>query len=296
MTKYTRDEIAKYYEILGLNPNEEGLVIDDSLRLTSIGDLYELNEFDRKLPYTSKDLSDAYSLLINMIKDGFWYNTKKRQENAYNAAHEIIDELTCFDVRNPHDSDEKSVTLGPEITKEKETSLKTTIIRGLCEAGDLIEFRLYQKNVTATEVHDKILSIIKEEKEKETAKAKAVLEKNNKIPKRGANIIYPLKYYNKVQPDEEIEEEEDEYKTPKDLMSLYYLITYSKFDIFHDAYKMFDGSRKFWLSNLKTIVRTRIISDEQEQVLGQLGIKFKQINENDDTKPTFIVYKKKQKK
>ena len=147
MPKYSKNDITTYYEILGIDPKEEGLVIADSINLNEIGDLYYLNEFDKKLSYTSEELSKVYSLLYMMIKDGFWYNTKKRRDNALVSTIEIINDLTNFDIEDINDE---------ELTNDRKNNLKAAIIKGLCSCEDIINLRFYQKNATFNSVYSKI--------------------------------------------------------------------------------------------------------------------------------------------
>ncbi len=180
MPKYKKEDIEKYYEMLGLDPNEEGLIKRDSINLLYIGDLYELNEFDKKLSYTSKDLSDSYSLLVQMIRDGFWYDTKKRREQAFEAALDVIDDLTKFDIE---------AIDNPELTTDRMNSLKTTIINGLCSVGDLTKFRMYQKNSSFASLYLKICDIENEEECKE----KLCIEED-KTPKDLKKLYYLMAY------------------------------------------------------------------------------------------------------
>ena len=213
MPKFDRKEIEQYYSILGLNPKEEGLIMRDSINLFFIGDLYELNGFNRKLSYTSKELSDSYNLLNQMIKDGFWYETKKRREKAFQSALDIIDDLTKFDIEDKNNE---------ELTTDRMNSLKTTIINGLCSVGDIITFRMYQKNSSFSSVVKKITDIENEEDCKE-----------------------------KLNMDEEE-------KTPDDLKKLYYLIAYSKFKNDGSDFEMFDGTGKITLPRIRNLVKRNI--------------------------------------
>lgn len=212
MPKFGKEDITKYYEVLGLDPNEEGLVMRDSINLLYIGDLYELNGFDKKLSYTAKELSDNYTVLVQILKDGFWYSTKKRRDNAQTSAFEIIDDLTKFNVEAKDNE---------ELTIDRKNNLKSTIIKGLIEAGDIIELRLYQKNTAFKSILNKILLIENEEFVK------------------GRLGIY------------------DEEQTPKDLMKLYYLIAYSKLQDDGSDFEMFDGVGDVSLVNLKSMVKKR---------------------------------------
>lgn len=216
MPKFTKDEIKKYYEVLGLNPDNEGLIMRDSINLIFIGELYELNDFERKLSYTHKELSDSYTLFLQMIKDGFWYSTKKRRDNAFNSAFEIIDDLTKFDIEAKDNE---------ELTIDRRNNLMSTIINGLCEVGDIIDFRLYQKNASFKSIYNKISNIETQENTK-----------------------------NKLGFD-------DEENTPEDLKKLYYLIAYSKFKDDGSDFEMFDGVGKVSLVKLKSMIRKRINED-----------------------------------
>ena len=231
MPKFTKDEIRKYYEVLGLNPDDEGFVMKDSINLLYIGDLYELNEFDRKLSYTSKELSDNYTLFLQMIKDGFWYNTKKRRDNAFNSAFEIIDDLSKFDIE---------VKDNEELTIDRRNNLMSTIIKGLCEVGDIIDFRLYQKNASFKSIYNKITNIETQENTK------------NKLG---------------------FDEEEN---TPEDLKKLYYLIAYSKFKDDGSDFEMFDGIGKVSLLNLKVMIKRRL--NENAPLNGNLNEREKENN------------------
>lgn len=212
MPKFNRDDIVKYYEVLGLNPEEQGLIMKDSVNLSYIGDLYELNEFDSKLSYTSKELSDVYSLLLALIKDGFWYDNKKRRENAFKSSFEVIDDLTKFDIE---------VKYNKEMTIDRMNNLKSTIIKGLCSAGDIIAFRLYQKNTSFKSIYKKIKDIENEE----TCEEK---------------LNYDIE------------------KTPIDLMTLYYLIAYSKLKNDGSDFEMFDGTGNLTLSRIRNLVKRKV--------------------------------------
>ena len=152
MPKFSKEEIVKYYEILGLEKSEKNLILRDSINLNCISDLYYLNDLDKRLPYSFEELSNSYSLLIGMIRDGFWYDSKKRRENALNDAYEIIDELSSF---INDSSDEEDI--------DRKVNLKTTIINGLCSVGDIITFRLFQKNASFNLIYSKIQEIEAEE-------------------------------------------------------------------------------------------------------------------------------------
>lgn len=157
MSKFTREDILRYYSILGLE-DQEGLICPETIKLDYITDLFELNEFDRKLSYTAKDLSDSYGLLHTIINDGFWYTSKKRRSEAFNASMEIIDELTDFDVE---DEDNEEMTI------DRKNNLKATIIKGLCSVGDIITFNLYQKNASFNSMYTRIVDKEKEDLDKE---------------------------------------------------------------------------------------------------------------------------------
>ena len=154
MPKFNKDDILKYYDILEVN-KDEGLIIRDSINLNLISDLYELNGFNNTLSYTSEELSNVYSLLFQILKDGFWYSTKKRREEALNASFEIINELMNLDYKDEDDE---------ELTIDRRNNLKATIIKGLCSAGDLITFRFYQNNSSFNTIYNKIKEIEKEQK------------------------------------------------------------------------------------------------------------------------------------
>ena len=212
MPKFNRNDIEQYYKVLGLNPNEEGLIVKDSINLLEIGELYELNEFDKKLPYTSEELSKVYSLLVMTIKNDFLYASSKRRENAFRSALEIIDDLTKFEI------DAKD---NEELTVDRMNNLKSTIIKGLCCAGDVIDFRLRQKNATVNSLNKKITDIENEEKSKES-------------------LNYDIE------------------KTPDELMKLYYIILYSKFKNNGSDFEMFDGIGNITLSRIRSLVRRNI--------------------------------------
>ena len=135
MPKFNKEEIIKYYEILGVS-NLDNLIVRDQINLNYIGDLYIKNNFSKKLSYTAEELSNVYSLLIQMIRDVFWYETKQRRENALNSSFEVINDLTQLKIE----------TGNPETDIERRNNLYTTVIKGLCEVGDIISFRLYQNN------------------------------------------------------------------------------------------------------------------------------------------------------
>lgn len=145
MPRFSKEEIKRYYEILGIS-NLDGLIMNDKINLSYIGDLYNLNNLDKKTSYTIEELSNVYSLLISITKDDFWYETKRRKDNALISSFEVINDLTKFEI-NSGDY---------ETDIERRNNLYTTIIKGLCEVGDIIDFRLYQKNVSHNSVIEKL--------------------------------------------------------------------------------------------------------------------------------------------
>ena len=219
MPKYNKDEITKYYEILGIDTKGKNLIKKDSINLNNISDLYYLNGFNKKLPYTFEELSNSYALLIEMIKNGFWYDSKKRREAALCNAYEIIDDLSCVmnDVKSEEDID-------------KIVNLKTTIINGLCSVGDIIAFRLFQKNASFNLISSKIHEM-------------EIEELNNIKMCLG----------------------EDNY--PDDLKKLYYLMAYSKFNNDGNNLEIFDGLGKVSLINLRHIVKKNINEGVQLKAL-----------------------------
>ena len=254
MPRFTRKEIEKYYELIGVDPKQEGLIIKDIINLPFIGELFEMNEFDRKLPYSAKELSDSYSVLLSMIKDGFWYSSKKRREEAYNAAHAIIDDLNIFRIAN------YSVEDDYEHYTDKRNNLKIAIINGLCQVGDLVNFRLYQQNYTFCEIYNKIVGIVNEERKRE---------------KEGLD---------------------DEEKTSKELMTLYYLIALSKFYRTDDESKIFDGTGRIFLPNLKVLIKRRGITETQYEELRKQGYNIEKFDEREqpDRPLSFYVLRKKE--
>jgi len=152
MPKFSKEDITRYYEILGIS-NLDDLIIKDKMNLNYIGDLYNLNNLDKKTSYTTEELSNVYSLLLSVINDDFWYDNKKRKDNALVSSFEIINDLTKFDINS--DDNESFV--------ERRNNLYTTIIKGICEVGDIIDFRLYQKNVSFNSVVNKINNCDEEE-------------------------------------------------------------------------------------------------------------------------------------
>ena len=213
MAKFSREDIEQYYKILGLDPNEEGLIYRDTINLQEIGDLYKLNDFEKKLPYTAEDLSKAYSLLVNMTRENFWYASRKRQQLAFQSALDVLDDLTKFELE---------VEDNPDMTMARMHNLKTAIIRGLCCSGDIITFRMYQKNSSFDTIYTFITNLENEEQCKEKL---------------------------------EIDEEE---KTPDELKKLYYLILYSKFQNFGRDYELFDGLGNLTLPKVRNLVKRNV--------------------------------------
>ena len=213
MKKFKREDIEQYYKMLGLDPNEEGLISTNTIKLREIGELYRLNDFERKLPYTAEELSKTYSLLVNMIREDFWYDTQKRKEKAFQAALDIVDDLTKFDIE---------VKDNPEMTTARMHNLKIAILRGLCCAGDLVKFRMYQKNSSFDTI---------------------------------------FKFVNALENEENFREKlsmDEEEKTPDDLKRLYYIILYSKFKNFGRDYELFDGTGNLILPQVRYLVRRNL--------------------------------------
>lgn len=145
MPKFNKDDMLRYYEILGIS-NLDGLIFRDKINLNYIGDLYDLNNLNRKTSYTTEELSNVYSLLLNITSDDFWYESKKRKENALISSFEVISDLTKFNIDS----------IASETYVERRNNLYITVIKGLCEVGDIIDFRLYQKNASYKNVMEKI--------------------------------------------------------------------------------------------------------------------------------------------
>ena len=144
MPRFTKEDMLRYYEILGISSLDK-LIIRDSINLNYIGDLYGLNNLEKRSSYTTHELSNVYSLLLNVTCDDFWYEGKKRKENALVSSFEVISDLTKFSI---NDDDLESRI-------EKRNNLYITVIKGLCEVGDIIDFRLYEKNVSFKNVLSK---------------------------------------------------------------------------------------------------------------------------------------------
>ena len=209
MTRFKREDIEQYYKVLGLDPNEEGLIYRDTINLPEIGELYRLNDFKSKLPYTAEELSKSYSLLVNMIHDDFWYNTQKRKDSAFQAAMDILDDLTKFNIE---------VEGNPEMTTARMHHLKTVILNGLCCAGDLVKFRMYQKNSSFDTI---------------------------------------FKFVNALENEEKLSIDKEE-NTPKALKKLYYLILYSRFKDFGRDYELFDGAGDVRLYQVRYLVKRNV--------------------------------------
>ena len=227
MPKFTKEEVLQYYDVLGLDREDEGLIVpEDTIDLEFITDLYDLNEFDRKISYTYKGLSEAYGILSFMINDDFWYDGKERRNLALSSVIDMIEELSDLDIE---DKDNEDMTI------DRKNNLKATIINGLCSAGDLVDFRLYEQNASFASIYDKVTSMEKEEK---------------------ANMV--------------LGHDEDDY--PEALKILYYLIAYHKFKKTGSDAQIFDGTAKVSLSNLRRLVNQNLreniplnVSDEREE-------------------------------
>ena len=93
MPKFTKEEVLQYYDVLGLDREDEGLIVpEDTIDLEFITDLYDLNEFDRKKSYTYKGLSESYGILSYMINDDFWYEGIKIEVKASRAVDSESDD------------------------------------------------------------------------------------------------------------------------------------------------------------------------------------------------------------
>lgn len=158
MPKFTKEEVLRYYDVLGLDREDEGLIVpENTINLEYISDLYDINEFERKLSYTYRDVSEAYGILSYMINDEFWYEGEERKEKAITSALEIIDDLTVLDIE---DVDE-------DVTIDRMNNLKATILNGLCSVGDIIDFRLYVQNASFDSIYERVTAMDKEDKENE---------------------------------------------------------------------------------------------------------------------------------
>ena len=225
MPVYSKDDILRYYEALGVI-DREGLFYPKegkTVKLDSLSELFDINELgecgdwledpdtyiDSQVVGSMRNLSDAYSMLHFCIFNGFMYESKAHKQKAFDAAMAVYDDLKDINVEVKGD-DVKSAL--------RRNNLRTTILRGLCCAGDLVRFRLQQDNNNFETIYSKITDIEKED---------AHCEKNN----FGCD------------------------KTPDALMKLYYLAAYAKFAENGSGFEMFDFGDNVSLGKLRSLVR-----------------------------------------
>ena len=207
MPVFRKKDLERYYKVLGVD-GQEGLVMADIIKLDMLSELYELNDFERKLPYTADNLSKAYELLYYIVTDRESYDTIERSDVAFNCAMEIIDTLSSMEYGVPGDE---------EATLERTHNLKATIINGLSCAGELVKFYFLFKNSSPELVMDRI---------KEYEKI------NKEIAFSGSNDTM----------------------VPESLITLYYLMLYSKFQKNGSDFELFDTCNEVKLKNVRRLV------------------------------------------
>lgn len=225
MPMFKKNDILKYYEVLGVQ-DREGLICPDMIDLEYITDLFDLNHFgdggnwldnpdtfvDPSVADSLKEVSEAYGLLYSIVNEGFWYETKDRQQRAMDGALGILDDLSKIDVTISGDDEKTAI---------RKNNLKEAILSGICCAGDIITCRFFEQNADFNSIYLKISDIEAEE---------------THCAKKGF--------------------EYDE--TPEPLMRLYYLMAYSKFADNGSNFELFDSNDKLTLSRVRTLVRRNL--------------------------------------
>ena len=228
MPKYSRNDVLKYYEVLGVS-EREGLFVPEegkTVKLESLSELFDINNLgdcgnwldnpdacmDPQVISSMKDLSDAYSTLHFCVFDGFMYESKSQKEKAFEAAMAVYDDLKDINVEVENDETKSTV---------RRNDLRATILRGLCCAGDLNTFRMYQQNCCFNTVYFKVSDIEADEA---------------RCEKKG--IEYDL--------------------TPEPLMKLYYLMAYASFMENGSGFEMFDFRDRVQLGKLRSVVRRNL--------------------------------------
>ena len=139
MSIFNKLEVEEYFNVIGLDDKKIKDKYEKRISLDYISELYRKINGKNILPGSSKKVSDVYAVLLSIIKDDFWYETKEDQQRALESAIEIIGDLSCFQVTKD---------FNPQDNFERTSNLIATIISGLCACEDITKFRLYQRNAS----------------------------------------------------------------------------------------------------------------------------------------------------
>ncbi len=134
MAKYTKEDIIQYFNILGVDIDEEKV---KDCYLYSICELFFKNKLDETLPKSSRKLSDEFGVVLSIIRDDFFYESIEEQQMAMDTCLKILSDLSTLQVTEPFD---------PDKNYERTNNLLRVILAGLSEVEDINQFGVFYNN------------------------------------------------------------------------------------------------------------------------------------------------------